>query len=193
MRTRSIALALLLAAALGLPAGDRMNYIYKNGDRSTMRINGAWSKRLGEVVRKYGNEFVWVQTNGRSYVIRDAATLAEVRAAFRDCEALEPSMREVERRMKPFEDEMETIEERVDTLGDSLDDEDLTDRTRQSIEDKLAVAEREMADVERRMAGIEREMEKIEKEMERVEKIAEARFEQVVERAIDRGIAERVD
>lgn len=174
-----------------LSAGDdRMSYIYKHGDSSTMRISGSWNN-LSAVTKKYGDEFVWVRLSGRGYVIRDAATLAEVREAFREVNAMEPSMREVERRLNPFERQMETVEEHVDALGDRLDDESLSDSARESIETKLRDAERDLAAIEKQMAGIEGEMETLEKEEERREAIAEERFEAIVERAIERGVAER--
>jgi chromosome segregation ATPase len=193
MRTRLPLFAFLLSVMVAgvLSAGDdRMSYIYKHGGSSSMRIGGSWSN-LGAVTKKYGDEFVWVRLSGRSYVIRDAATLAEVREAFREVTAMEPSMREVERRLKPYEQQMETAEEHVDALGDRLDDESLSDSARESIEAKLRDAERDLAAIEKQMSGIEREMETLEKEEERREAIAEDRFEGIVERAIRRGVAER--
>jgi chromosome segregation ATPase len=195
MRTRWLVFALLLfAVAAGvLTAGDKsMSYIYKRGDSSYTRLSGSIGK-IGEVAKRYGGEFVWVRTNGRSFVIRDAATLSAVRDAFREVEAMEPSLREVEERLNPFEREMETIEERVDTFGDQLDDEHLGESARDAIEAKLRDAEDDMRDVERRMAGIEREMERLEKEVEKREEVAEERFERIVKRAIESGVAEKAD
>jgi chromosome segregation ATPase len=195
MRTRLLVFALLLfAVAAGvLTAGDRsMSYIYKRGDGLYTRMSGSIDK-IGAVAKRYGSEFVWVRTNGRSYVIRDAATLAAVRDAFREVEAMEPSLREVENRLKPFEKQMDAIEERVDTFGDQLDDEHLGESRRDAIEAKLRDAEDDMRDVERRMAGIEREMERLEKEVEKREEVAEGRFERIVERAIESGVAAKAD
>ena len=195
MRTRTIALALVITAAVAtlLTAGNRMSYFYKRGDIGMSRISGSLDQ-IGKISRQYGSEFVWVSINGREYVIRDAATLAEVRAAFRDVEALHPEERAIERRLKPLEDELEEIEDRVDDAGDRLgDDDDLSDAEREALEEKLRVAEREMRDLEQRMRPIEREQERLEKESERREKIAERQFEKIVERAIAKGIAKRVD
>jgi chromosome segregation ATPase len=195
MRTRLLVFALLLFAVVAgvLTAGDKsMSYIYKRGDNSYTRLSGSID-RIGAVAKRYGSEFVWVRTNGRSYVIRDAATLAAVRNAFREVEAMEPSLREVEKRLKPFEKQMETIEQRVDAFGDQLDDEDLGESTRDAIEAKLRDAEDAMRDVERRMAGIEREMERLEREVEKREEVAEERFERLVKRAIESGVAEKAD
>jgi chromosome segregation ATPase len=195
MRTRLLVFALLLLAVTAgvLTAGDKsMSYIYKRGDGLYTRMSGSID-RIGAVAKRYGSEFVWVRTNGRSYVIRDAATLAAVRNAFREVEAMEPSLREVERRLKPFENQMEEVEQRVDAFGDQLDDEDLGESTRDAIEAKLHDAERDMRDVERRMAVIEREMERLDKEVEKREEVAEGRFETIVKRAIENGVAEKAD
>lgn len=177
-----------------LSAGDRgMSYIYKRGEGLYTRISGSAIDRIGAVAKKYGNEFVWVRVGGRNYVIRDAATLAEVRNAFREVEAMEPSLHEAEKRMKPFEKQMEDVEERLDSLGDRLDDDSLSDSARDAIEQKMHAAEKDMHAIEKQMEGVERELERIEKESEKREAVAEDRFEAIVERAIERGVAERGD
>ena len=200
MRTRFIALALILfAIASGvLLAGDKsMIYVYKSGDGLHTRMNTTvvtgWTDRIGDIARRFGKEFVWVRMNRRDYVIRDAATLAEVRNAFRDVEAMRPSLRAVEKRLKPFEDQSEAIEKRTDALSDQLDDESLSESMREAIEAKLRDAEDDLRVVERQMEGIEREMEQLEKESDKREELAEKRFEKIVERAIESGVAERAD
>jgi hypothetical protein len=197
MRTRMLALALLLSASVAgvvTAAGRNMSYIYRRGDVGFTRISGAGISHIGAVSKKYGGEFVWVRVDGRNYLIRDAATLAEVRNAFREVEAMDPTIRDVERRLKPFEQRMEDIEERLDAISDIDDDEDenLSDSQRDELERKMRDAERDMREVEQQMKPIERELERLERESERREKIAEDRFERIVERAIGSGIAERV-
>ncbi|HYC58936.1 MAG TPA: hypothetical protein VEK79_05150 [Thermoanaerobaculia bacterium] len=194
MRTRTIALTLVISAAAAsfLTAGNRMSYIYKRGNVQTMRISGEFHK-IAPIARKYGSEFVWIRLDGREYVIRDAATLADVRNLFRDVEALDPEIRAVERRLRPLEEQLDEVEERVDYAGDTLGDEDdLSDTERENLEDKLRVAEREMRELESKMKPLEREQERLDRESERREKIAEAKFEKLVERAIADGIAQRV-
>ena len=79
MRTRLIALALLGCAALVITAKPRIEYIYKRSGSMHTRISGSFD-RIGEVARRYHGEFVWLRMDGRNYLIRDAATLAEVRS-----------------------------------------------------------------------------------------------------------------
>lgn len=199
MRTRLLVSAFLLIATVAgvLTAGDKsMSYIYRRGDNSYTRMNGSLDESLGkidEISKRHGGEFVWVRWNGRGHLIRDAATLSEIREAFREVEALEPSLRDVEKRLQPFERQIETIESRIDSYGDQLDDEDLGGSTRDAIEAKLRDAEDALRQVERRMSGIEREMEQLERKVEKLEEVAEERFEKIVKRAIGAGVAERAD
>lgn len=195
MRTRLIALALLVTAAVAgviHAANQPMTYIYRR-DASHTHIHGSLFDGIGEISRKYGNAFIWARVNGRNYVIRDANTLGEARTAFREVEAMEPSLRAVETRLRPFEREIEKIEDRVDTLADSLDDESLSDARRDAIEAKLRDAEEQMRGVEEKMRVVEREMDKLEKQVEKLEESAEARFQVIVKRAVERGVAERVE
>lgn len=195
MRTRlftSLALVLALAAGTSFAGSGKMSYIYKRGDRSYIRIDGDL-RNIRALSNKYGSEFVWISTNGREYLIRDAATLNTIRSIFRDADALHPSVQAVEKKMRPYERRLQELENQLDKLSDSLDDDDLTDRTRASVEEKMHVIERAMQDVELEMGDVEEEMERISDKMERLEEIAEANFEKLVERAIANGIAERVD
>ncbi|MFL6247109.1 MAG: hypothetical protein ACJ74H_13845 [Thermoanaerobaculia bacterium] len=186
-----IALALLISAAAVLTAKKPISYIYRTGG-DVLHIRGGFD-HIGPLARKYGDEFLWFRMDGRAYLIRDEKTLGEVRQAFRKVEELEPSLREVDRRLKPYEREMEKIEEREDALSDSLDDEDLSDATRQNLEAKLREVEKTMRGIEEKMRVVEREMDKLEKESERREAIAEQRLEEIVARAVRQGVAERAD
>jgi len=195
MRTRWTILVLIIAAAVAgaVSAGDGFSYVYRRGDRQSLRVNNAQLDRVEGMKRKYGNEFVWVHSGGRAYVIRDAVTLAEVRKAFQTVEELEPSLQAVADRLKPFESKIEAITGRIDALAGSLDDESLSESGRHAVERKMHAAEMDMSAVERQMEGIEREMEKIEREIERRDRLAEAEFERVVHRAIESGRAGRAD
>lgn len=196
MRTRLMALALLVSAVLAsviVAANAPISYIYKRADRGYIRISNQFYDGLGKLSKKYGDEFVWLRMNGRNYLIRDAKTLGEVREAFRHVDALDPSMQAVERRLKPFEKEIETIEERIDTFSDSLDDERLSEAKREAFEEKMREAEEAMRAVEVKMRVVEREMERLEKEIEKRQAVAEERFQKILVRAVDQGIAERVE
>jgi DNA repair exonuclease SbcCD ATPase subunit len=194
MRTRLLALVLLVAAVATLviaaPRSTKSSYIYKRGDSTYM--SGSLDD-LKALQGRYGTEFVWTRQGGREYVITDRAVLDSVRAAFAELDAKERPLKEIERHLEPHERELDRIERRVDDLDDELEDEDLPESTRATLERQLQVAEDEMRKVEDRMRGLEQELERVEREMERFEEAAEAKFERIVERAIDDGKATRVD
>src|SRR5690349_17499236 len=102
MRTRLLVLALLLSATVAgvVSARSSMSYMYRRGDDMHTRISGSID-HIVTAAKKYRGDFVWVRVDGRSYVIQDAATLAEVKEVFRDVDAMEPSLHDVEQRLKP--------------------------------------------------------------------------------------------
>jgi chromosome segregation ATPase len=196
MRTRILVSAVLASAFLAgvVAAGEagKLSYVYMRGQHQYARISGSGIERMTTLSKRYGKEFVWIHQSGRQYVIRDAATLAAVRDAFREVDAMHPAVRAAEQRLRPFEKKLEAVEDRVDELSDELDDEDLPASERYALEAKLRVAEREMQAIEREMWPVEREMERLDDESEKREAVAELKFEKIIEAAIARGIAERV-
>ena len=197
MRTRLLALLVLVVtvAAASFAASGKMNYIYKRGSNTWMRIDGNLRsfERIVKKYEKYSPELIWVEQNGREYVITSVPVLEEARKLFGEMDAKAKPLRAVEARLRPHEREMEKVEEQLDTLSDSFDDEDLPESRRRAIEEKIQAAEKQMRAVEERMRVVERELERLEKEMEKHEAVIEARFEQLVDQAIRQGKAERVD
>jgi chromosome segregation ATPase len=190
MRTLFLFLVML---ATSLTGAEQFSYIYKQGDHTHIRSNSG-IEQMVSLSKRWTGEFVWLKRNGRQYLIRDAAVLAQVRAAFADLHAYEPKVRAAEESLRPLERKMERIEERMDELSDRLgDDEELDEATRVGLERKLAQAEREFNELERSYRPAERENERMEREHDRLEKIAEEKFEKIVFRAVEEGKAERVD
>ncbi|HYI12765.1 MAG TPA: hypothetical protein VEK57_27190 [Thermoanaerobaculia bacterium] len=183
----------LLTFTLTASASEQFSYIYKRGNDTHIRSN-ADIESMVALSKRWSGEYVWVQRGGRAYLIRDAAVLAEVRAAFADLHALEPALRAAQERLHPLEQKRDRLEERMDRISDRLGDDDRLDRaTRAGLEKQLRQLELEFAAVERPYASAERESERLDRESERLEEIAEKRFEKVVIRAIERGRVERVD
>lgn len=193
----AIALLTLLATvttASIVTAGDRSSYVWKRGDSSSMMMIHGDLDDLGRFKNQWGNEYVWTrQPNGQQYVITDRAVLTEVAAAFAALNAAEAPMREVERRLRPHEREMNKIERRLDAIADQLDDEYLPESQRDELERKMRAIEEEMERVEEKMEVMEREMERIETIVDAEADKAEAKFEQIVDRAIRGGVAKRVN
>lgn len=190
MRTLFLFLVMLATSIIG---AEQFSYIYKQGDHTHIRSNSGIEQMVA-LSKRWQGELVWLKRNGRQYLIRDAAVLAEVRGAFAELHAYEPRLRAAEERLRPLERKMERIEDRMDHLSDRLgDEEDLDAATRRDLERQLRDAEREFSDLERSYRPAERENERMEREHDRLERIAEEKFETIVLRAVDRGKAERVD
>lgn len=187
-----VLLFLLAATAL---AGDRPSfpYVYKTGEQAHLRSSGEDIETIVRISKRWTGEFVWLRKDGREYLIRDAAVLASVRAAFADMHAFEPRLRAANEKRRPWEEKMDALEERMDQISDQLGDEELTDRTRAHLESKLRELERQADAIEGDYQAAEREAERLEQEMDRLEEIAEAKFEQIVLRAVREGRAQRVD
>jgi chromosome segregation ATPase len=181
MRLKLLALSLLVAVAALAGTPDRFAYIYKRGDDTMMRINGSL-EAYQRIARRWSGEYIWVNRNGRQYLIRDVAVLAAARGAFAEMEKFEPSLRAAEEKLRPIEKRHDAIEDRIEALED--DD---------SLEAQLRAAERQLRAMEGQLQAAEREVERMDREMERLEEIAEKKFEAIVLRAIDAGKAQRVD
>jgi hypothetical protein len=190
MRKLLLLLALLTFTASG---SEQFSYIYKNGDHTHMRSSGRIESMVA-LSKRWPGDYVWVNRGGRAYLIRDAAVLAEVRAAFADMHRLEPILRAAEERLRPVERKRDGIEERMDRINDRLgDDDDLDRATRADLEKQFRQLELEFAAMERPYVSAERESERLERESDRREAIAEERFEKIVIRAIESGRMERVN
>ena len=190
---RKLLLPVLLVAAT-VSASDRSHfpYIYKHGNATHMR-SGEDIETMVKRSKRWTGEFVWLRKDGREYLIRDATVLAAVRAAFAEMHAFEPRLRAATEKREPWEQRIDALERQMDRISDQLgDDEDLTARTRESLQAKLRELERQFADIEDDYHAVEREAERMEEEMDRLEVIAEARFDQIVLRAVRDGKAERV-
>lgn len=194
MRSRIFAFFILSTVLLALAAAgsDRLSYIFKRGDRQQMRVNGTVDSAV-RLAKKWDGDFIWAKQDGREYMIRDAAVLAQADDAMRELEAFEPAMREAEKKMKPFEDRLEEIEDRADELSDKLGDEDLRDSERNAIEAKLHEVEAQMHTIEQSMHVVEQQMETVERQMDAREEAAERTLVQVIENAIRSGVAKRAE
>jgi len=190
MRIASSLVLATVALALTVMAGDRLTYVYKHGDRQHIHSSGSIDSAV-RVSKKWPGDFIWASADGREYLIRDAAVLAQANEALAEVEALEPAMHAAEQKMKPFEARMDEIERQSDKLSDQLDDEQLSDAQRHDIEARLHEVEDQMHSVEDRMHGVEQQLETLEKQMDAREETAETKLEQLIERAIRSGATEK--
>jgi len=191
MRTLCLALVLTATAAL---AADDPPYVFKRGDSSIIR--GIPIRSIGKVVRRWSGDYIWTRRDGREYLIRDAVTLNEARQAFAELDAM---AREVDafhsNRLRPAERRQDDLEDRIESIEERLEDEDrdLSDSERRELEARKRELREKMRAAERELRPLEEEERRLDDRHEAIEKEAEEELEQIIRRAIRRGVAERVD
>ena len=183
MTRRFIALCLLLAAATVALAhdGDSMSYILKRGD-STRIVNLHWSDAQRFETR---GDFLWVELDGRGYLIRDERVLDQADRIFAPYRAISSERRELKNRARSLRQEQRSIER------------DLRNAERQA---RRADREADTRDLERQMERLEPRMQDLERDLERLDarrdearRVAEREFERLVQDAIRGGRAEQRD
>jgi len=174
--------SLLVAVTLVAETPGRFNYIYKRGNDSTICINGS-IEDFERLAKRFTGEYVWLEQGKAEYLIRNAAVLAQVRQAFAEMDAFEPTVQAAEKRLRPIEEKAEELERRIDEIEDS---------EKPGLEAELREAEKRLEAMEGQLHEAELAVERLEKEMDRREEIAEKKFEEIVLRAVREGKAERV-
>jgi beta-lactamase regulating signal transducer with metallopeptidase domain len=94
---------------------DRDSFAIVHGDNSNVvMMNGHSSEELKKVREKYHGDYIWIEHNGKSYVITDPAILAQTQSYFKGDEALNSRMKvletqqaELDKRMALLQPEME--------------------------------------------------------------------------------------
>ena len=191
---RTLALALLLATASAALAAEPP-YVYKRGPSSHMRTNSGMDIRsVVAVAKRYPGDFIWTRRDGREYLIRDAAVLAEAAQAFAALDAMSVRTGAHNRRMRPVERRYDALERRIDLIEEELEDhEEARDSVRRERASQVRELRRELHAVEKELRVLEAEERRLEKESEALEQVAEAKLEEIIRHALRRGAAERVD
>lgn len=175
MRRMTTLLALFAAMAAG--AEDRFTYIYRpDGHARALHLRGSITALEHVQEKLETGPYLWVRLDGREFVIRDSAVLAELAKTFAPLDALDQDQRALDRKMKPFEARAAQLEEQIDRLTDSE-------------EELSAKDERKLRDLEKQLRGVQHELRIFEKDVGELEH-REVSVEGVVEEAV-RGIAAR--
>src|SRR5688572_30353845 len=158
---------LLLLALLAVTASaadrSRFSYIYKEGEHTHIRNSAMDIEQIVRMSKRWQGNYVWLRLDGKSWLIRDAAVLAEVRGAFAEMHALEPTMRAAAAQRSQYEDRMEPLEKKLDRLRDRDEDEGERDEKQiRELERRLEAIEREYESVERRADALEEKMDRLE-------------------------------
>lgn len=179
MRRATLAFVLLLATTA---AADDFAYVFHSSSGGRALISG--NLNLDNVLatrNRYSGEFLWVKRNGREYLIRDAATLTEARAAF--AYSLDGEYRALSAKMEPFEKRERELDKQIDRLSD----EESAPNGPQ-----LRRLEAELERVEQQLRRFEAEEECLDAREEQLERAAEAKLRTIVDRAVALGAVERL-
>jgi bla regulator protein BlaR1 len=190
MRRATIAFFVLLTAAIA--AADDFNYVFTRSGQAL--ISGDLNLDAVLSIRKrYPGDFLWARWKGQAYVIRDAATIAEARAAFAQADALHVEYERLSARMRPLERREEELEHEIDRIGDALSDGEVAGEANiAKMEQKLRDLEAKMKPVARELRQLENEEERLDAREEKLVAAAESQLRRIVDRAVARGLAERV-
>jgi hypothetical protein len=191
---RTLCLALLLTATSAFAFAADPAYVFKRGGRSTIRTSGMPWRSIGKIANRWTGDFIWTRRDGREYLIRDAATLAEAKRAFAELDAMSPQIEVFHKRLHAVEQREEALEDKLESIEERLEDEDgLRDSERRALEARARELEQEKRIVERELRPLEEEERRIDNRQEALERVAEAELEQIIRQAIRRGVVERVD
>jgi len=185
---RLILISLLVMTALSLGAKQRFTYVYTRASDGHMSISKGSLDEILRLRKRYTGAYLWARIDGREYLMRDAATLDEVRRAASGLDALEPEQSALRNRMKPLERKESRIEKELDRLTDD-DDEIHTVAERSRIRE----LESELRAVERELRAFDDDEERLDRREEALERVFDAEVERIVERAVRKGVAERVN
>lgn len=191
---RTALCAVILTNALALLAHDskqQLNYVYTlEGGKQQVLASGSLNiDNLERITRLYGGRYFWFSLDGRSYVIRDPATLAEIDRTFSPMRALEPERDAIRRRLEPLEREESALDRKVDALEDSIDEENEPESTMRAVEAEVRKLEARLRTIEQQMRVIEREEERMDLKFDAIEEEAERQLLPILRRAIREGRA----
>ena len=147
-------------------------------------LSGGSVDDILRVHKRYSGAYLWVRSEGREYIIRDAGVLAEVNLAAVGMQAMEPEYRELNRKMKPLQRKQDQLEDELDDLYDDMEDKAVD-------HDRVRELENQLRNVERELRVYEREEERIDRRHDEIEKVFDAELKRIVDRAIRNGTAER--
>jgi chromosome segregation ATPase len=188
-RTLSILALLLTTLACFARERDRFTYVYSRGGSDIISLSHGSLESTLKIRKRYTGTYLWAQLDGRAYLIRDAATLDEVRRAVAPLDALNAELEPLHQKMKPLQRREEKIDRELDALTDNEDDEAPTAETR----DRIRELERQQREVERELRDYEREEERLDRKEEALDRACDEEIRRIVERAVRRGVAEHVD
>ena len=164
------------------------------GKAYALVVDGQWRtgcsvRAIEEMRRRFRGDYLWLRRDGRTYIVRDPARLAEAQAAFdRDgpeLRALRAELKTVARQEQALDRERDRAEEESDALSDSGERDDASDRRLDELEAQQRTLGSEIRALEQREEDLDRRTDAL-------EMAAETRFWVLGDRWISDGTARPV-
>lgn len=185
----------VLVAAAALLAHDwkrELSYIYALDGKQHILSGGPLNiEQLVGISKRYEGRWFWFSLDGRSYVIRDAATLADIDRTFAPMRALEPQRDAIRHRLDPLERQESDIDDKLEVLEDSIEDQKLPEAKMRAAETRMRELEQQLRKLEEQMRVIEAEEERMDRRIEALEQEAERRLLPILRKAIKEGRAQK--
>ena len=188
-------LFVVVFVSVSLSAADIDEYVYSRGHgQTTVHINNFSVRTLNRLPEGH---YFWFRDDGRSFMIRDAATLAAIDRLFEEAhklapeqEALRKRMRPVERRQNELENEIDRIDEEIDAIEDAETGLSAADRNRRrALRDRQRPLQEVLRTVAAELRDLEREEAQLDHRTEALEREAERKLVPMMKDAIRRGLA----
>ena len=135
--------------------GDDSNYpgyALVSEDRDHIRMHGDMDDADGvrRLRDRIDGDFLWFRRDGKSWIVRDPATLARASKAWAETDAIQVQMQALEARMQPHTEQMQALAARMEALAENNAFE--SPETRAAVERIEALGEQAQALAERQQA-----------------------------------------
>lgn len=175
----SLALCLAMPLYAGAQDKDTSYALVREGQQTTFvgRYDSN-DKQVDALKQQFPGNFIWYRHGGKAYVVRDAATLNQVAAAWAPVEPISADMRRLETRMHAQGDAM-------NALG-----QEMTAATRGTKAGNIDALGKQMDAQGKTMDGLGKEMDAIGKQMDVQSKRADATTRHLLEASVANGRAQ---
>jgi hypothetical protein len=173
-------------------AGDRTSYILFAPGSDSISMSGSTDDLRRARALRAGNEaMLYVRQSGQSYVIRDPATLREVRAIFAPQEALGARQAELGARQAELGSRQAQLGSEQARLGSRQAD--ATPRQAAELAEQQGELGRRQGELGEQQSALGEQQSALGREQDRLGRIASDKLEALLADALRRGVARRVD
>ena len=178
-------------SALAQPT-DRISYVlFENGDGSSMMSGSSDDFRLAKKYRSGHSPLLYVRDGGAAYVIRDPAILARAEAIMRPQQEMGERQGEIGREQGELGRKQAEIGEQQARLGAQMADS--TPRQMAALSVQQNQLGRVQSELGSQQAALGHRQAALGREQQRLAELARPKFRELIDEAIRRGLAQRVD